>query len=128
LHELAIESGQELKKISFKDQSWMGLKTRSRDATLSRYKGINIQDLSLHTKLAITPSGETWRGRWQNNDIVAKILGIRDYTPRVSFRILHSVPYKLLIYYSTDIEGFQRRISQTKNIFSSEYIANNWFL
>lgn len=84
LHDLAIESGQELKKISFKDQSWLGLKTRSRDATLSRYKGINIRDLELHTKLAITPSGDTWRGRWQKNDIVAKILSIRDCNARIS--------------------------------------------
>lgn len=84
LHDLAIESGQELRKISFKDQSWLGLKTRSRDATLSRYKGINIRDLELHTKLAITPSGDTWRGRWQKNDIVAKILSVRDCNARIS--------------------------------------------
>lgn len=82
--DLAIESGQELKKISFKDQSWLGLKTRSRDATLSRYKGINIRDLDLHTKLEVTPSGETWRGRWQRNDIIAKILAVRDCNARVS--------------------------------------------
>lgn len=84
LHDLAIESGQELRKISFKDQSWLGLKTRSRDATLSRYKGINIRDLELHTKLAMAPSGDTWRGRWQKNDIVAKILSVRDCSARVS--------------------------------------------
>lgn len=84
VHDLAVESGQELRKISFKDQSWLGMKTRSRDATLSRFKGINIHDLELHTKLAITPSGETWRGRWQKNDIVAKILGLRELTSRVS--------------------------------------------
>uniref|UniRef100_A0A1B6DEG8 Uncharacterized protein n=1 Tax=Clastoptera arizonana TaxID=38151 RepID=A0A1B6DEG8_9HEMI len=65
LHELAVESGQDLKKINFKDQSWLGLKTRSRDATLSRHKGINIDDLQLHTRIAISPRGETWRGRWQ---------------------------------------------------------------
>jgi hypothetical protein len=28
--ELALETGQDLKKITFKDQSWLGLKTRSR--------------------------------------------------------------------------------------------------
>lgn len=84
VHDLAVESGQELKKISFKDQSWLGLKTRSRDATLSRYKGINIRDLELHTKIAISPSGETWRGRWQKNDIIAKILNVRDCNARVS--------------------------------------------
>ncbi|KOB76415.1 Integrin-linked protein kinase [Operophtera brumata] len=45
-----------MKKIQFKDQSWIGLKTRSRDATLSRHKGININELTLHTRIAITPS------------------------------------------------------------------------
>ncbi|KAK9499652.1 hypothetical protein O3M35_002659 [Rhynocoris fuscipes] len=84
LHELAVESGQDLRKITFKDQSWLGLKTRSRDATLSRHKGINMGDLQLHTKIAVTPSGESWRGRWQKNDIVGKILNIRECTPRIS--------------------------------------------
>lgn len=84
LHDLAIESGQELKKISLKDQNWLGLKTRSRDATLSRYKGIAIEDLQLHTKVSISSSGETWRGKWQNNEVIAKILTVREITPRVS--------------------------------------------
>lgn len=83
LHELATQQGQDLKKIQFKDQSWLGYKTRSRDATLSRHKGININELALHTQIAVTPSGETWRGRWQKNDIVAKILAIRECTPRI---------------------------------------------
>nr|CAG4644716.1 EOG090X04G6 [Leptodora kindtii] len=84
LHEIAVDSGQDLKRVGFKDQSWLGLKTRSRDATLSRHKGINIQELSLHKKLAVTPSGESWRGTWQGNDIVAKILAIRQCTARIS--------------------------------------------
>ena len=29
--DLAVEYGQDLKKIQFKDQSWLGLKTRSRE-------------------------------------------------------------------------------------------------
>jgi len=82
--ELATANGQDLKKIQFKDQSWLGMKTRSRDATLSRHKGIDIGDLSLHTRIAESPSGETWKGRWQKNDIVAKILAIRECTPRVA--------------------------------------------
>ena len=73
-----------MKRIGFKDQSWIGLKTRSRDATLSRHKGINIQELSLLKKLAVTPSGESWRGTWQGNDIVAKFLAVRECTPRIS--------------------------------------------
>lgn len=84
LHDLAVEAGQDLKKIKFKDQSWLGLKTRSRDATLSRYKGINIKDLSLREKIATSPSGVTYRAVWQKNEVVAKILAVRECTSRIS--------------------------------------------
>ncbi len=80
----AGELGQDLKKKEFKDQSWLGLKTRSRDATLSRHKGININELYLHTKIAETATGETWHGKWQGNEIAAKILRIRECTSRMS--------------------------------------------
>lgn len=62
----------------------MGLKTRSRDATLSRHKGINIKELEMKRKITDTHSGITYIGRWQNNDIVAKILNVRDVTSRIS--------------------------------------------
>jgi len=85
LMDRAAELGQDLRKREFKDQSWLGLKTRSRDATLSRHKGININELYLHTKLPSTsPTGEVWRGKWQGNEIAAKILSIRECTPRIS--------------------------------------------
>uniref|UniRef100_A0A1A9WRB6 Protein kinase domain-containing protein n=1 Tax=Glossina brevipalpis TaxID=37001 RepID=A0A1A9WRB6_9MUSC len=84
LEDLAERNGQEMKKISFKEQSWLGFKTRSRDATLSRFKGISMGDLDLHTKIAVTPSGETWRGRWQKNDVIAKILTVRQCSSRIS--------------------------------------------
>jgi len=84
LQDSAARTGQDLKVKEFKDQSWLGLKTRSRDATLSRHKGININELYLHTKIAVTASGETWRGKWQGNEIAAKILGLRECTPRIS--------------------------------------------
>ena len=73
-----------MRKREFKDQSWLGLKTRSRDATLSRHKGININELYLHTKIATTATGETWRGKWQGNEIAAKILAVRECTSRIS--------------------------------------------
>lgn len=84
LHELAVELGQDMKKIPYKDHNWLGTKTRSRDATLSRHSGININELKLQVKLANTPSGETWRGMWQGNQIVAKILNLRECTARMS--------------------------------------------
>ena len=53
LTERAVELGQDMRKQEFKDQSWLGLKTRSRDATLSRHKGININELYLVTPFRI---------------------------------------------------------------------------
>ncbi|KAA0201154.1 hypothetical protein HAZT_HAZT003357 [Hyalella azteca] len=114
LHSLAVQNGQKLERVAFKDQSWLGLKTRSRDATLSRHKGINIQDLSLQLKVRL----ELCRSRYVapaegkagamslqlkvklelchyslqlkgrqvdavNNDIVAKILRLREVTDRI---------------------------------------------
>lgn len=32
--------------------------------------------------MATTPSGKTWRGRWQKNDIVAKEINVREVTNR----------------------------------------------
>lgn len=83
LKELAVQLGQDLRIIPYKDQNWMGTKTRSRDATLSRHSGININELHLQVKIANTPSGETWRGNWQHNQIVAKILNLRECTRRI---------------------------------------------
>ena len=54
LQDRAVSCGQDMKVREYKDQSWLGLKTRSRDATLSRHKGININELYLHTKIATT--------------------------------------------------------------------------
>lgn len=55
----------------------------SGDATLSRHKGINISELALHTKMSVRPSGELWRGKWQGNEIVAKILALRECSSRI---------------------------------------------
>ncbi|XP_074603553.1 integrin linked kinase [Brevipalpus obovatus] len=77
LLELADKMGQDVnKKVPYKDQSWLGTKTRSRDATLSRHLGIKFEELDLREKLAITPSGETWRGKWQGNEIAAKFISL----------------------------------------------------
>uniref|UniRef100_A0A914VHF1 Serine-threonine/tyrosine-protein kinase catalytic domain-containing protein n=1 Tax=Plectus sambesii TaxID=2011161 RepID=A0A914VHF1_9BILA len=85
LNEIAANSGQDLnKKIAFRDQTWKGTKTRSRDATLSRYTGVDISQLNLTTKIAESHSGELWKGKWQGNDIVARILMLRQVTPRIS--------------------------------------------
>lgn len=56
----------------------------SGDATLSRHSGINMDELKFFQQIASTPSGETWKGSWQGNDIVAKILKVGEVTPRIS--------------------------------------------
>ncbi|XP_014675805.1 PREDICTED: integrin-linked protein kinase-like [Priapulus caudatus] len=84
LQDKATQMGQELNKIPYKDQSWRGYKTRSRDATLSRYSGIDINQLNLQVRIASSHSGDLWRGTWQSNDIVARVLNIREVTQRIS--------------------------------------------
>ncbi|KAL4229994.1 hypothetical protein ACF0H5_010382 [Mactra antiquata] len=84
LKERASIMGQDLQKIPFKDRSWLGYKTRSRDALLSRHQGIDISQLTMVTHMVNTHSGEVWRGLWQDNDIVAKVLSLRECTVRNS--------------------------------------------
>jgi integrin-linked kinase len=75
LLDLAAELGQDTsRRINFKDQSWLGQKTRTRDATLSRHTGINMNDIRFDEKIAVTQSGETWRATWQGNQVTAKFL------------------------------------------------------
>lgn len=46
--EIAQENGQNVnEKIPFKDQTWKGTKSRTRDATLSRYVSIDIIALGI---------------------------------------------------------------------------------
>ncbi|OUC43830.1 ankyrin repeat protein [Trichinella nativa] len=83
--ETAVNCGQDLNyRLPYRDQSWKGTKTRSRDATLSRYSGVDIAQLQLQIKISDGPTGELWRGTWQGNEIVARILNLREVTPRKS--------------------------------------------
>ncbi|VDM97206.1 unnamed protein product [Thelazia callipaeda] len=83
--EIAHQHGQNVnERIPFKDQTWKGTKTRTRDATLSRYTGVDISSLSLSVKIAESHSGELWRGKWQGNDVVARILALSEVTSRIS--------------------------------------------
>ncbi|XP_029648883.1 integrin-linked protein kinase isoform X1 [Octopus sinensis] len=84
LKDRAVELARDLKKIPFKDRSWLGSKTRSRDATLSRYTGIKCSQLKLAHVLANTHSGRTLQGVWQGSEIVAKELKLRECTLRMS--------------------------------------------
>uniref|UniRef100_A0A8C5NN21 Scaffold protein ILK n=7 Tax=Passeriformes TaxID=9126 RepID=A0A8C5NN21_JUNHY len=85
LKERAEKLGQSLTKIPYKDTFWKGTtRTRPRNGTLNKLAGIDFKQLSLSHKLNENQSGELWKGRWQGNDIVIKMLRIRDWTTRKS--------------------------------------------
>uniref|UniRef100_A0A914D053 Protein kinase domain-containing protein n=1 Tax=Acrobeloides nanus TaxID=290746 RepID=A0A914D053_9BILA len=85
IEEIAAENGQNTRqKIPYRDENWKGTKTRTRDATLSRYTGVDIKSLSLSKAIAQSHSGTLYRGKWQGNEIVARILNIPNVTPRIS--------------------------------------------
>lgn len=81
LEELAIQYGQDLsRKFAYKDQAWYGTTKRSRDATLSRFAGLSLEELLLQQKVSTSPSGESWKGVWQRNktEICAKFLAVSE--------------------------------------------------
>uniref|UniRef100_A0A7N8XP52 Scaffold protein ILK n=1 Tax=Mastacembelus armatus TaxID=205130 RepID=A0A7N8XP52_9TELE len=81
----AEKMGQSLTKIPFKDTFWKGTtRTRPRNGTLNKHAGIDYKQLSLLAKINENQSGELWQGRWQGNEIVVKVLKVRDWTTRKS--------------------------------------------
>lgn len=88
LRALAANLGQDLsKKVLFRDASALRsqLEMRTRDAKLSQNPEFKLTDLNLSTKLSITPSGETWRGQWNQIEIIAKFV---NYGPECSARVV----------------------------------------
>lgn len=88
LIDLAQSQNQDLtRKVSYRDASQLRQQQeqRTRDAKLSRHPEIALKDLNLHTKAAITQSGELWRGTWNNIEICAKFI---NYGPECSPRIV----------------------------------------
>ncbi|KAG7243097.1 hypothetical protein INR49_016472, partial [Caranx melampygus] len=85
LREKAEKLGQNLTKIPFKDTFWKGTtRTRPRNGTLNKHAGIDYKQLSLLARINENQSGELWQGRWQGNEIVVKVLKVRDWTTRKS--------------------------------------------
>uniref|UniRef100_A0A8D3DUD5 Scaffold protein ILK n=1 Tax=Scophthalmus maximus TaxID=52904 RepID=A0A8D3DUD5_SCOMX len=85
LGEKAEKMGQNMAKIPFKDSFWKGTtRTRPRNGTLNKHAGVDYKQLSLVAKINENQSGELWQGRWQGNEIVVKVLKVRDWTTRKS--------------------------------------------
>ncbi|GCB83865.1 hypothetical protein scyTo_0024206, partial [Scyliorhinus torazame] len=54
------------------------------NGTLNKHAGIDFKQLTLNHKINENHSGELWKGRWQGNDIVIKVLKVRDWSTRKS--------------------------------------------
>lgn len=80
--EVASAANQDLThKVFYRDQNYANNNNklqdkvlRTRQAALSKHPGIDLHDLNLTDKIAITTSGETWRGNWNNVEICAKFI------------------------------------------------------
>lgn len=86
ISELAMAHNQDLsRKVSYREAVTTDEgKLRTRNAALSKHPTIALQDLNLTEKTAITTSGETWRGTWNNIEICAKFINYGpDCTPRI---------------------------------------------
>ncbi|OCT96303.1 hypothetical protein XELAEV_18013978mg [Xenopus laevis] len=85
LKDRAEKMGQSMSRIPYKDTFWKGTtRTRPRNGTLNKQAGIDYKQLTLSHKLNDNHSGELWKGRWQGNDIIIKVLKIRDWSTRKS--------------------------------------------
>uniref|UniRef100_A0A913HX29 Protein kinase domain-containing protein n=1 Tax=Strongyloides stercoralis TaxID=6248 RepID=A0A913HX29_STRER len=85
IKEIALEHRQDINvRIPFKDELWKGTKSRTRDATLSRYTGVDIKSLTLAKQISSDHSAKIYFGKWQGNEVVAKVLNIKNVTPRIS--------------------------------------------
>ncbi|KAK2828673.1 hypothetical protein Q5P01_019707 [Channa striata] len=85
LQEKAEKMGQNMTKVPYKETFWKGtMRTRPRNGTLNKQAGIDYKQLSLLAKINENQSGELWQGRWQGDEIVVKVLQVRDWTTRKS--------------------------------------------
>uniref|UniRef100_A0A8D3D8F3 Scaffold protein ILK n=1 Tax=Scophthalmus maximus TaxID=52904 RepID=A0A8D3D8F3_SCOMX len=85
LQEKAEKLGQSMSKVPYKETFWKGtMRTRPRNGTLNKQAGIDYKQLSLLAKINENQSGELWQGRWQGDEIVVKVLQVRDWTTRKS--------------------------------------------
>lgn len=89
ISELAMAHNQDVtRRVAYKEASQISSNhgnLRTRNAALSKHPGIALQDLNLTEKIAITTSGETWRGTWNNIEICAKFI---NYGPECTARIV----------------------------------------
>lgn len=123
IYDIAVEHGQNPnQKVQYRDASYNTKTLRSRDATWSRYTGVDIQSLALTKPIAQSHSGTLYRGKWQGNDIVARVLNVNDVTPRISRDFQSEFP-SLRIFASAQINPVLAAVNQPPQlIIISQYM------
>ncbi|XP_077974623.1 scaffold protein ILK-like [Styela clava] len=103
LAELARSKGQDLKtKIPFSENVWKGTtRTRAKNGTMN-HENVDLRQLNLKGKIASSHSGETWKGRWGQTEILAKILAVKNITSRIS-RAFHEEYLRLRIFSNPNV-------------------------
>ena len=86
LTEIAKSLGQDLQEIPYSDprvhQSAINTtRPREKNANLN-HDNVDLRQLNLKNKIGSTHSGETYKGNWGQQDIVAKLLKVRDISAR----------------------------------------------
>ncbi|XP_071951690.1 scaffold protein ILK-like [Antedon mediterranea] len=84
LRDRAQALGQDLTVIPYKTSNWGGTKTRSRDATLSRFAGIELKSIKLQGQINDSAAGTMYRALWQGTAVMAKMLKVRNCTSRIT--------------------------------------------
>lgn len=124
IYEIALSSGQNpQQKIQYNGDSWRNTKTkRSREATWSRFTGVDLQSLALTKQIAQSHSGTLYRGKWQGNEIIARVLNIPEVTQRISRDFANEFPL-LRIFASAHINPVLAAVNQPpKLILISQFM------
>jgi len=98
LNQMAESFGQDLTPIPYQQtvQKYTTTRTRAKNDTL-QHENVDLRQLNLRGKIAVSPSGETFRGKWGQQEIIAKTLKVREITPRRS-REFHEEYLRLRIF------------------------------
>lgn len=115
LKEYAKSIGQDMQEIPYKDTIWKGTtRTRAKNGTL-KHENVELKQLNLKGKIASSQSGETWRGRWGQQEIVTKILRVRDISSRKQ-REFHEEYLRLRIFSHPNVLPVVGVVNTSKNL------------
>ena len=86
LTEMAKSLGQDLQDIPYTDpklsqETMTTRRTKVKDSNLS-HENVDLRQLNLKNKISSTHSGDTYKGSWGQQDVIAKLLKIRNITSR----------------------------------------------